>query len=119
MPVDLRCKSRPCLPTSKTVELQTGDDMMKTLIYCHRNWNDSAQEWEERQKLCREVSRELGLIHPVEAEDFATLQRLCLREGYQRVILPSAMHTPPEVILWLKSHRIRIHDAMRLQVQSG
>jgi hypothetical protein len=101
------------------VELQTGDDMMKTLIYCHRNWDDNAQEWEKRQKLCWEVSRELGLIHAVEAEDFATLQRLCLREGYQRVILPSAMHTPPEVILWLKNHRIRIHDAMRLQVQSG
>jgi hypothetical protein len=47
--------------------------MMKTLIYCHRNWDDSVQEWEERQKLCREVSRELGLIHAVEAEDFATL----------------------------------------------
>jgi len=93
--------------------------MMKTLIYCHRNWNDNAHEWEKRQKLCRAVSQELGLIHAVEAEDFATLQRLRLREGYQRVILPSAMHTPPEVILWLKNHRIRIHDAMRLQVQSG
>jgi len=55
----------------------------------------------------------------VEAEDFATLQRLCLREGYQRVILPSVMHTPPDVIQWLNSQRIRIHDAMRLQVQSG
>jgi hypothetical protein len=93
--------------------------MMKTLIYCHRNWNDSAHEWEKRQKLCRAVSRELGLIHAVEAEDFATLQRLCLREGYQRVILPSVMHTPPDVIQWLKSHGIRIHDAMRLQRQSG
>ena len=92
---------------------------MKTLIYCHRNWDDSVQEWEERQKLCREVSRELGSSDAVEAEDFATLQRLCLREGYQRVILPSVMHTPPDVIQWLNSQRIRNHDAMRLQVQSG
>ena len=92
---------------------------MKTLIYCHRNWDDSVQEWEERQKLCREVSRELGSSDAVEAEDFATLQRLCLCEGYQRVILPSVMHTPPDVIQWLNSQRIRIHDAMRLQVQSG
>lgn len=69
--------------------------------------------------MCRQVSRELGLVHAVEAEDFATLQRLCLREGYQHVILPGAMHIPPQVILWLKSHRIRIHDAMRLQTQAG
>ncbi len=93
--------------------------MMKTLIYCHRNWNDNAQEWEKRQKLCRAVSRELGLVQTVEAEDFVTLQRLCLREGYEGVIVPSIMHTPPEVILWLKSQRIRIYDAMRLQVRSG
>lgn len=92
---------------------------MKTLIYCPRNWDDTTHEWEERRKLCRKASRELGLIHAVEAEDFATLQRLCLREGYQHVILPGAMHIPPQVILWLKSHRIRIHDAMRLQVQPG
>ncbi|GBC96853.1 hypothetical protein HRbin16_02664 [bacterium HR16] len=92
---------------------------MKALIYCHRNWGDSTHEWEERRKLCRKTSADLGLIHAVEAEDFATLQRLCLREGYQHVIVPGTMYTPPEVILWLKSHRIRIHDAMRLQVQPG
>lgn len=92
---------------------------MKTLIYCHRDWDDNAQAWEERRKLCRKASRELGLVHAVEAEDFATLQRLCLREGYQHVIVPGTMYTPPEVILWLKRHRIRIHDAMRLQVQPG
>jgi len=115
----LRCKNRLFSPTTGTVKLREGARMMKTLIYCHRNWNDNAHEWEKRQKLCRAVSRELGLIHAVEAEDFATLQRLCLREGYQRVILPSVMHTPPDVIQWLKSHGIRIHDAMRLQRQSG
>ena len=93
--------------------------MMKTLIYCHRNWSDSTNDWKQRQQLCRKASRELGSSDAVEAEDFATLQRLCLREGYQRVILPSVMHTPPDVIQWLKSHGIRIHDAMRLQVQSG
>ncbi|MGC8784224.1 MAG: hypothetical protein ACP5RN_07540 [Armatimonadota bacterium] len=92
---------------------------MKALIYCHRNWDDHAQAWEKRRELCRKTSRELGLVHAVEAEDFATLQRLCLREGYQHVIVPGTMYTPPEIILWLKQHRIRIHDAMRLQVQSG
>lgn len=87
---------------------------MKTLIYCHRNWGDSAEEWNARRNLCRKTSRELGLVNVVEAEDFATLQRLCMREGYQHVIVPGAMHTPPEVLLWLKQQRIRIHDAMRL-----
>ncbi|GIV19351.1 MAG: hypothetical protein KatS3mg023_1102 [Armatimonadota bacterium] len=90
---------------------------MKTLIYCPRNWGDDAQQWEERRRLCRAVSRELGLVHAVEAEDFPTLQRLCLREGYERVVVPGTMHIPPEVLLWLKSRRIRIHDAMRLVKQ--
>ncbi|MER3473055.1 MAG: hypothetical protein C4335_03280 [Armatimonadota bacterium] len=88
--------------------------MVKTLIYCHRDWNDSAGEWSARRNLCVQTSRELGLVNTVEAEDFATLQRLCTREGYQHVIVPSTMHTPPEVLLWLKKQGIRIHDATRL-----
>lgn len=87
---------------------------MKTLIYCHRNWGESAGEWNERRNLCRKTSRELGLVNAVEAEDFATLQRLVTREGYQHVIVPSTMHTPPEVLLWLKKQGIRLHDAIRL-----
>jgi hypothetical protein len=92
---------------------------MKTLIYCHRSWGDSTQEWSRRRELCRKASKELGFIHAVEAEDFPTLQRLCLREGFGQVIVPGVMHTPPEVILWLKRHRIRVYDAMRLQTQPG
>lgn len=87
---------------------------MKTLIYCHRNWGESTSEWNERRNLCRKISRELGLLNAVEAEDFATLQRLVTREGFQRVIMPGAMHTPPEVLLWLKKRGIRLHDATRL-----
>lgn len=92
---------------------------MKALIYCHRHWGESAREWEERWKLCQKATRELGLLYTVQAEDFAELQKLCLREGYQHVVVPSTMHTPPEIILWLKNHHIRILDATRLQVQSG
>ncbi|GIV16812.1 MAG: hypothetical protein KatS3mg022_2247 [Armatimonadota bacterium] len=94
--------------------------MMKTLIYCPRNWGDDAQAvGGAAQTVPSSRAESWDLVHAVEAEDFATLQRLCLREGYQHVIVPGTMYTPPEVILWLKRHRIRIHDAMRLQVQQG
>ncbi|MDW8104851.1 MAG: hypothetical protein RMK92_07530 [Armatimonadota bacterium] len=92
---------------------------MKGLIYCHRNWKESAKEWEERRQLCRRASKELGLLHALETEDFPTLQRLCLREGYQHVVVPSVMQTPPDVVLWLRQNRVRIHDAMRLLWQAG
>lgn len=88
--------------------------MMKTLIYCPRNWNEPSQQWSNRRELCRKASRHLGLIDAVEIEDFPTLQRLCIREGYQRVIIPGTMHISPQVILWLKTQGIRIYDALSL-----
>lgn len=92
---------------------------MKTLVYCPRNWNEPTHEWAARRDLCRKASRELGLANAVEVEDFASLQRLYHREQYRRVIVPSIMHIPPEVVLWLKTHRILIHDAMRLPISNG
>ncbi len=86
---------------------------MRALIFCPRNWKEEQDEWNERRSLCRKRSRELGLNHAVEAEDFPTLQRLCLREGYTHVIVPGVMHTPPEVTLWLKQQGIRVLDALR------
>lgn len=92
---------------------------MRGVIYCHRSWKENAQEWEERRQLCRRASKALGLLHALEAEDFTTLQRLCLREGYQHVVVPSVMQTPPDVVLWLKRNGIRLVDAMRLLWQAG
>jgi len=92
---------------------------MKALIYCHRSWKENAQEWEARRQLCRRASEALGLVHALEADDFSTLQRLCLREGYQHVVVPSVMQTPPDVVMWLQRNRIRLHDAMRLLWQAG
>lgn len=88
---------------------------MRAIACCHRHWNDSASERERRRELCRKVSRELGLHDTLEVDDFATLQRLCLRESYTHVILPGVMHTPAEVVVWLKQQGIRIYDALRVQ----
>ncbi len=88
---------------------------MRTVAYCHRYWKEDASEQMQRRHLCRKVSRELGLSDAIEVEDFATLQRLCLREGYTQVILPGIMHTPPEVVAWLKQQGIRVYDALRLK----
>jgi hypothetical protein len=87
---------------------------MKAVIYCPRNWNEPLQQWSARRDLCRKISRLLGFRDAVEAEDFAEVQRLCLREGYQRVIVPGMMHIPPEAVLWLKTQRVRMHDAISL-----
>lgn len=92
---------------------------MKMLMYCHRHWNENTHDWNRRRDLCRKVVRALGFTSVVEAEDFPTLQRLCLREGYQHVMLPSAMHTPVDVLRWLSIHRVRIIDAMHVQTKLG
>lgn len=92
---------------------------MRAVIYCHREWSDNPQQWELRRRLCCQVGAKLGLRDSVEAEDFETLQRLCLREGYNHVVVPSSMHTPPHVLLWLKRQRVRIHDALQLISKLG
>lgn len=71
-------------------------------------------QWSSRRDLCRRISLQLGLSDTVEVEDFATLQRLCVREGYRRVIVPGTMYVSPEVILWLRTQGIRLHDALSM-----